>query len=361
MMPAPPLVDRPEGVTTEWLTRVLRHAGALDPTSRVAAFEAQAIGTGQVGANVRFRLAYAGEPGPASVVCKFASADPDSAAAGIRTLTYETEVAFYRDVAGTVDVRRPHCYFAEVEAGTANVVLVLEDLDPAEQGDQLKGCGVEEAELVIDQAAKLHGPRWGDPALAELAWLAADRAASIWPILPSLWDGFLGRYEDRLAPVTLDEGRRLMGRLDAMNGVTVAVPTVIHGDFRLDNLLFDRSGPSVAVAVVDWQTARLGAGPQDVAYFLGNSFPDPSVRRAHEERLVKRYHDGLLAYGVEGYPYERCWDDYRRYSYSSLVMAVIASMIVGRTERGDDMFVAMADRSARMAADLDAATALTEG
>ena len=35
-------------------------------------------------------------------------------------------------------------------------------------------------------------------------------------------------------------------------------------------------------------------------------------------------------------------------------MAVIASMIVGQTDRGDTMFMAMAHRSAAMAIDLDA-------
>ena len=40
----------------------------------------------------------------------------------------------------------------------------------------------------------------------------------------------------------------------------------------------------------------------------------------------------------------------------SLIMAIFASMMVGPTERGDAMFMAMANRSAQMAADLDAAT-----
>ena len=35
-------------------------------------------------------------------------------------------------------------------------------------------------------------------------------------------------------------------------------------------------------------------------------------------------------------------------------MAVFASMMVGRTDRGDAMFMAMANRSAQMAAELDA-------
>ena len=95
-----------------------------------------------------------------------------------------------------------------------------------------------------------------------------------------------------------------------------------------------------------------------MAYFLGNAF-DAEVRRGCEESLVQRYHEGLLGYGVTGYSLEECWDDYRRSSYASLLMAIFASMMVGRTDRGDAMFMAMANRSAQMAVDLDAHTLIT--
>ena len=136
----PALVHEPEQVTPAWLTEVLRHAGAIGTDASVAAFDPTVIGTGQVGANVRYALDYEGPPGPRSVVAKFSSRDPASAAAGIATRTYETEVGCYRELADTVDVSRPTCYFAAIEPGTANVVLVLEDLAPAEQGDQIAGC-----------------------------------------------------------------------------------------------------------------------------------------------------------------------------------------------------------------------------
>ena len=110
--------------------------------------------------------------------------------------------------------------------------------------------------------------------------------------------------------------------------------------------------------VVDWQTVQLGLGAADVAYFLGNAF-DAEVRRGCEESLVQRYHEGLLGYGVTGYSLEECWDDYRRSSYASLLMAIFASMMVGRTDRGDAMFMAMANRSAQMAVDLDAHRLIT--
>ena len=122
---------------------MLRHGDAIDDDTRVVAFDASYIGTGQVGANVRYELTYDGAAGPATIVAKFSSRDAQSAATGVATLTYETEVAFDNELASTVDISRPHCYFAELEHGTANVVLVMEDLAPGEQGDQIAGCDVD--------------------------------------------------------------------------------------------------------------------------------------------------------------------------------------------------------------------------
>jgi hypothetical protein len=303
-------------------------------------------------------LDYRGSPGPRTVVAKFASRDPDSAAAGIATKTYETEVAFYRELADTVDVSRPTCYFAAIQPGTAEVVLVLEDLAPAEQGDQIAGCTVAEAELAVDEAARLHGPRWDDPALAEADWLQRSDAAQLLGMLPAMWAAFVERYQASLEPVALAEGERVVASAPVLFAHQPAATTVVHNDFRLDNMLFGPPGDGRPVTVVDWQTVRRGLGPQDVAYFLGNAF-EADVRRACEERLVARYHDGLLGYGISGYALEQCWDDYRRSSYASLLMAIFASILVGRTERGDAMFMAMANRSAQMAADLDAASFLT--
>jgi hypothetical protein len=350
----PPLVADPDLVTPEWLTDVLRHGGAIGDDAEVVSFDSGSIGTGQVGDNVRYTLTYAGEPGPASIVCKFASRDPQSASTGVQTLTYETEVAFYRDLAHTVDISRPHCYLAALESGTANVVLVMEDLTPAEQGDQIEGCTVEQATLAIDEAAKLHGPRWGDPTLKELAWL--DRSSTqggMAMMLGMVWDGFVDRYRATLDDVTIEAGAQLIASIETLRAYEPVALTPVHYDYRLDNMLFATPARGRPLTVVDWQTVQLGLGPSDIAYFLGNAFA-PEVRRACERALVSRYHEALLGYGVGGYSLEQCWDDYRRSSYASLVMAIFASMMVGRTDRGDAMFMAMANRSAQMAVDLEA-------
>ena len=95
-----------------------------------------------------------------------------------------------------------------------------------------------------------------------------------------------------------------------------------------------------------------------MAYFLGASLLSEQ-RRGHELRLVKRWFDGLVAHGIQGYSWSTCWDDYRRMSFSGVLMGVAASMLTPQTPRGDDMFFAMTSRHLGQAADLDAADLLT--
>lgn len=359
MTEPPALVSDPRDVTAGWLTDLLRHAGALSAGGRVADFSAVAIGTGSVGATLRYQLRYGGDRAsiapPPSIVMKFASAEANSRAAGVATRSYENEVAFYLQAAHTVDVRRPHCYFAAVEPNTANVVVVLSDLAPAVPGDQLIGCGADDAELAVTEAARLHGPRWGDPALLDLSWLAkAEPVISVSDVYRALWDGFVERYRTTIEPDVITQGEALGAGIDRWLARRPTAVTITHGDFRIDNMMFEGAGRNRHVTIVDWQTARLGTGPADIAYLLGGSLP-PDIRRAHEADLVRRYHDALGGYGVTGaYPFEECWDDYRRFSWNGLVMSVIAAMMVRRDARTDAMFATLANRHATQTRDLTA-------
>jgi aminoglycoside phosphotransferase (APT) family kinase protein len=124
--------------------------------------------------------------------------------------------------------------------------------------------------------------------------------------------------------------------------------TLVHIDYRLDNMMF---GGPYPVAIVDWSPS-LGSGAADAAYFMGTGM-DAYLRQPDERHLLKEYHDRLVAYGIDNYDFDACWRDYRHNSFAGLVMAVIASMIVGQTERGDEMFMTMLSRSADMAIDLE--------
>jgi len=346
------LIARSEDATPEWFTAVLRAAGTIDAATSVVAADGMPVGTGQAGTTVRFALTYADGTGPASLITKFGSIDPGSASVSAASGAYETEVAFYREIAPTVTVDRPQCHYAAVEPGTANTVLVFEDLASAHQGDQIAGASVEAVEAALVQAARLHGPRWGDPRLVGVGWLDRDVWTSVWPYWESVWQHFTKRYGEAFDDVTRTQGARLVGEIEHHRSLRARNITPVHGDFRLDNLLFHPPGQQRTVSVVDWQTARLGHGVEDVAYLVGTSFASADERRAAERSLVERYHAELCARGVADYPFDECWQDYCGFAFSGLVMAVVASLAVVRTERGDAMFLAMASRSAQMAADL---------
>jgi hypothetical protein len=328
----------------------------------VADVHQQRVGTGQVGMSVRCVLDYVGGPRadrPSSVVVKLPSDDETSRATGIALRNYEREVGFYRELASTVAVRAPQCWYADWDPVGGGFVLVLEDLAPAEQGDQVAGCSVDAAALALGELAALHGPRWGDERLAAIEWLQRrlpEDTARLQGLYGACVEPFVARYGDRLDPSQVALARRFTTAIPAFMESSVGPFTVTHGDFRLDNLLFGTEAGGDPVAVVDWQTPGMGMGLADVSYFLGAGLLVED-RRRHERDLLEHYREALAGRGVTTSS-EACWRQYRAFAFSGVVMSVVASMIVGQTPRGDEMFVAMGSRHLQHALDLDALDAL---
>lgn len=343
------------GVDRRWLETVLADRGF---GGSLRAIEPGLVGTGQVGENVRCRLRWAGpDPGsarPDSVVIKLASANATSREAARATSTYIREVGFYRDVAPTVAIRVPTVHHVSEDRAANRFVLVMEDITPAVAGDQLRGCSLDQAALAIEAAADLHGSTWGRGELAELDWIDDDREARVGErveLFRMLCSGFFARYEDRLSAEDREFGRWLEARFFEWQSTRTDRQCLVHGDFRLDNLLFGTGDPAPPLTTVDWQTPSLGPALGDVAYFLSGSL-DPVTRRTHEQDLLRRYRARLSDHGV-ALAEDEAWRQYRLAAPAGYVMAVLASQLVGRTERGDEMFMVMARGSAAQARDLD--------
>ena len=352
-----------EEIEPGWLTGILRR-GRPD-AGVVESFEPTRIGTGQVGECWRLDLAWRDpdtlpESVPRRVVVKVAARDPVSREAGRSQSCYVREVGFYSELASSVGIRTPHCDFAVIDDNQTDHLLVLEDMAPAQQGDQLEGCTVDQAHAALVELARLQGPRWNDPALLEIDWLERpdeEAHAELVGLVTALHQGFLTRYEGRLVPEAVDVVQWLAARLPEARQ-TPGPLTLVHNDYRVDNMLFGDGRSAPAVTVVDWQTLKLGNGPADAAYFLGAGLRT-ETRRLHERDLLREaYWRTLVESGVEDYDFDQCWNDYRRGCFGGVLMALIASMLVGATDRGDEMFLTMARRHARHALDLDAKAAV---
>jgi hypothetical protein len=348
------LVRRPEDVTGEWIGAVLRGSGAAPENAVVTGFEPAAIGTGQMSESYRLQLGWdqSVPAGPASVVLKVAASDQTSRSTGIGLGIYEREVLFYQQAAPRIGGPVADCHLALYDAQEGWFTLVLEDAAPAAQGDQIAGCTVEEAGLAMRELARLHGPVWNDEQLGAAGWLNQPSVVNQ-ALVAQLLGGFLERYDSRIAPEHRAVAERFVARLDPWLADRTAPFSIVHGDYRLDNVLFGRPGSPRPLTVVDWQTVSWGAPLLDASYFLGAGL-NVDDRRAHEQALVRQYYEGLLELGVEGFAWEECWEEYRRYTFHGVLMAVIAPMLVVRTERGDDMFMTSIARHAQQIIDLDA-------
>lgn len=346
----------PAAVGPEWLTERLRAAGVLREARVTAVTERRSVGAGMLGDSIRFAVAYdRDEAAPASFVGKFASADPVSRQTGQAYGLYEREVGFYREVARTVAIRTPTCHFAEYDPTDGAFALLMEDLSPARQGNQLTGCDLADARLAMEQAAALHGPRWNDRTLAYHPFLNLTGAASsVIDVFPECIAEFHRRYNGMLEPDYMD----VCDRYAALVARRLPPPaprntTLTHGDFRLDNMLFDARDGALPMVTLDWQSPAIGVGAVDVAYFLGMALPI-ELRRANERALLEHYLEALRVYGVRDYSYDELYDDYRRTSLSGVSTAVFASASTKRTERGDAMFLAMARGGCAQAIDTEA-------
>jgi hypothetical protein len=361
-MPSLPLLRHHTDVTPEWLTAALSQSGQLADGAVVRAFETAPIGTGQMADTTRFTLTL-DRPGagPSSVVGKFASADEQSRGTGLALRAYEIEVRFYREVAARVGTRLPAVYLAEVEPETGWFTLLMEDIAGGVQGDQIAACGPDVAAAVLDEMAGLHAPCWEAPELTALEWLNRETPESdgfLVALVSSLLPGFLERYADTLAPEHQAVCRLFVEHLPTYLRLRSGGPrTASHGDFRLDNLLFQPGTPRPVV--VDWQTVTWGHASTDVAYFIGGCL-SAQDRRAHEPELMAGYHDALCRRGVQGYSLEQLRADARRDTFAGILMAIVASMVVQRTERGDLMFLTSSSRHAQHALDLDAPALLLD-
>jgi hypothetical protein len=352
-----PAILRPAAITPAWLTQVLRAAG-ID--AEVRGFTMKNVGTGQIGESVRFALDYANAPSgaPASLVGKFPSPQDDSRNTGIALGNYIREVNFYKHLAPTALISTPKIYFTDVDPATSEFVLMMEDLSPAEQGDQLKGCTLDQARLAVREAANLHASHWADDAIEDLAWVSGTRAAGLRGsadpnAILNLWKMFCVRYEARIGDDSRRVGDTLIANFERYSTLYDGPKSLVHIDYRPDNMMFATPAGGRPLTVLDWQSLAFGAGVTDVAYFLAGALPREQ-RRAVEQDFVREYHERLKELGVKDYAFDTLWRDYRSRAFALFTVAFYASVLVQQTPRGDDMFMAMLRSATDQILDLDA-------
>ena len=193
--------------------------------------------------------------------------------------------------------------------------------------------------------------------MAQADWLNREAPLNQ-ALIGQLYAGFLERYRDQISQDHRVVCDRLVESFDGYRSLASGVAHgLVHGDYRLDNMLFGQPGADRPLTVVDWQTVVWGPAMTDVAYFLGGALPE-RLRRDHYDALLRAYHETL---GPEApISLDDVREGVRRQSFFGVMMAIVAPMLVVQTERGDEMFMTMLRRHCQHVLDTEALEILPE-
>jgi hypothetical protein len=293
-------------VTPGWLSEVLQANGLPNASVSAVAFEPLDSLTSTMH---RIRVDYESRHPdlPATLIWKQSSTDPAVRVAFGHNAgsAYQREVAFYREVAPTIETRTPRCYLAEYDSSTDEHVLLLEDLETSHRAGVPLGISVAATRGVLRELAHLHAARWN----------AVER-----PEPPFSRDATLRFFDQHLAAghayLESAVGAATLGALDPFRDryldwqdrLAEGPVALVHTDTHAANVLVARRSGERPV-IIDWQGWRTGSPMRDVGRCLARNLTI-AQRRRHAPSLLKSYAEVLSGQGIE-YPVHEALEHYR--------------------------------------------------
>ena len=345
-------------LTGAWFTKVLPSRGT------VTSVEIEDIGenVGFLGRVYRCHLTWDGDDadGPASVIVKIPTGNDVNFAIGDGLQCYEREIMVYQELRSSLGLPMPNYLYGAMDpdpapwierpllflfeklpiaginwvlaqflkmagASKRRYVLVIEDIENARPPTQAEGGSLEDATAALEVLAKFHAHNWmrtDVPDKHKRVWSVARACRVYQASYARNAESFRERYGKHVDEPMLDRLDEIDERADVLNRQLAAEPwTLLHGDYRLDNVLFKPDGETI---VLDLQSLGFGRPAVDVAYFITTALE--GEHRSHEESLLRTYHDALVAEGVTSYTYAQLVND------CSMAKEVFAHRMVGAAD-----------------------------
>jgi len=182
--------------------------------------------------------------------------------------------------------------------------------------------------MVIDAIVPLHAKYWGK-AEALFPNMMQINTSYIGPFTPSVegtWANALAQFGYCISEDVTSALPNYVAKLaDIMRNLGNRTMTLIHGDVRLDNVMFGDNKPGLVPAVMlDWQAIMVSSPMQDIAWLL-NSGVATTLRRAHEEEFLAYYCTKIADAGVVGYTLDQARTDYD----AALLFMMCYPLIIG--------------------------------
>jgi hypothetical protein len=363
----PRVVHVPEGIhaiDVPWMANALGSGSAGDALTAVSV---EQIGqdSGHLGTSARVTLSYAQGPtvGPPTVVVKMAADSPESLETARRGHLYEREHHFFTQLAPRTDVRAPVCFAAGYDDASGLFVLVLEDVRAHADYDQIEGCSLRRAEQVVRQLARLHASWWESPELHTHGWLTSfvdeARIVNMRRLLAQGWPLLCAELGDRLVPEAIHVGAAVLDHFaPILHGLDQHSQTLLHGDTRLDNFMFDAGVARAPVVLLDWQNVSRGPAVAEIGYFLAQNLTADDFA-THLDPLLGIYCEELAVHGggtvLPTHLRDALWESLPITFVVAAAMFVMADLT---RPRAVELAAVMAERAVAAAQTLDIADRL---
>ena len=233
-----------------------------------------------------------------------------------------SEVQFYRQVASSIGSPPLVRCLATID----DCVLVLEDIRATHDHPPWPlPPSRTQCELAVDALAKVHAQWWETPALGHTVG-KPNTTESLTTMVQGI-AAHLPAFMDAHGDALTVEARNIYERVFSsslkpwLRLTDQRALTIINGDAHTWNFLFPRSGHGPAF-LLDWQLWHVDVGARDLAFLMALHWY-PSRRRELERPLLRHYHEGLLAHGLNDYPFDELLLDYRRCVVRNLTIPIL--------------------------------------
>ncbi len=302
---------KPSEITANWMNYALNEVG-LCSIDDIVGIDVQPLGPHVKGllssiCRVNIECKSQAQDLPQSVVIKFPPERDENKNFGTKMRVYEREQRFYRELASRCPIRIPKCYFSVMDEANDEYLLMLEDARDWMPGDQVDGLTVNQTKSAVLAISKFHSYWWESKELEELTWIPEENRDHEHAFHDN-WDDFKEEHKDILNEQYLYIGDTIAQSGRRIKDLTQVGPrTIIHYDFRADNMMFNEKDE---ILVVDWQTALISFGAFDVVRAVCGSHHGVLARNHHIE-LLNLWYQELLNSGVTNYSFDEAWRDYR--------------------------------------------------
>ena len=126
---------------------------------------------------------------PSSVVVKLPSVRRKPCARG-SARDVRSRSRFYAELGEKTGTGLPKIYFSKIQSGTADFVIVMEDLSDLTMVDQSAGMSFEQALAAVKVLANIHAVWWGKVRTEELEWIPSmvgPRIEYVDQVLPQIY------------------------------------------------------------------------------------------------------------------------------------------------------------------------------